>query len=100
MKLGVVIGNVVSTRKVESVSGLKMLVVSYLNGDLVDTKKTAVCLDTVGAGSGDVVLLCSSSSARLTAATRNAVTDNTIVGIVEAISSGGTTTYSKHSDGT
>ncbi|MBP1653744.1 MAG: Ethanolamine utilization protein EutN/carboxysome structural protein Ccml [Bacteroidetes bacterium] len=100
MKLGVVIGNVVSTRKVESVSGLKMLVVSYLNGDLVDTRKTAVCLDTVGAGSGDVVLLCSSSSARLTAATRNAVTDNTIVGIVEAISSGGTTTYSKHSDGT
>ena len=100
MKLGVVIGNVVSTRKVESVSGLKMLVMSYLNGDLVDTKKTAVCLDTVGAGSGDVVLLCSSSSARLTAATRNAVTDNTIVGIVEAISSGGTTTYSKHSDGT
>lgn len=100
MKLGVVIGNVVSTRKVESVSGLKMLVVSYLNGDLVDTRKTAVCLDTVGAGSGDVVLLCSSSSARLTAATRNAVTDNTIVGIVETISSGGTTTYSKHSDGT
>jgi microcompartment protein CcmK/EutM len=100
MKLGVVIGNVVSTRKVESVSGLKMLVVSYLNGDLVDTRKTAVCLDTVGAGSGDVVLLCSSSSARLTAATRNAVTDNTIVGIVEAISSGGTKTYSKHSDGT
>lgn len=100
MKLGVVIGNVVSTRKVESVSGLKMLVVSYLNGDLVDTRKTAVCLDTVGAGSGDVVLLCSSSSARLTAATRNAVTDTTIVGIVEAISSGGTMTYSKHSDGT
>jgi len=100
MKLGVVIGNVVSTRKVESVSGLKMLVVSYLNGDLVDTRKTAVCLDTVGAGSGDVVLLCSSSSARLTAATRNAVTDNTIVGIVEVISSGGKKTYSKHSDGT
>lgn len=99
MKLGVVIGNVVSTRKVESVSGLKMLVVSYLNGDLADTGKTAVCLDTMNAGSGDVVLLCSSSSARLTAATRNAVTDNTIVGIVDTISSGGTTTYSKHPGG-
>ena len=59
MKLGIVIGNVVSTRKVGSVGGLKMLVVSYLNDELVDTKKTAVCIDTVNAGSGDMVLLCS-----------------------------------------
>lgn len=99
MKLGIVIGNVVATRKVDSVTGLKMLVVSYLNGDLVDTKKTTVCLDTVNAGSGDVVLLCASSSARWTAATRNVVTDNTIVGIVETITAGGTTAYSKQSDG-
>jgi microcompartment protein CcmK/EutM len=99
MKLGIVIGNVVATRKVESVSGLKMLVVSYLNGDLADTKKTAVCLDSVNAGAGDVVLLCSSSSARLTAATRNAVTDNTIVGIVDTITAGNKTEYRKTPDG-
>ena len=96
MKLGLVIGNVVSTRKVESVGGLKMLVVSYLNDELVDTKKTAVCLDTVGAGSGDIVLLCASSSARMTELTRKAVTDNTIVGIVDAISSGNRYTYKKN----
>ena len=89
MKLGVVIGNVVATRKVENVGGLKMLVVSYLNEELVDTKKSAVCIDTVGAGSGDLVLLCSSSSARLTAMTSKAATDNTIVGIVDTISAGG-----------
>jgi len=96
MKLGLVIGNVVSTRKVESVGGLKMLVVSYLNDELVDTKRTAVCLDTVGAGSGDIVLLCASSSARMTELTRKAVTDNTIVGIVDAISSGNRYTYKKN----
>jgi microcompartment protein CcmK/EutM len=95
MKLGLVIGNVVSTRKVENVGGLKMLVVSYLTDELVDTKRTAVCLDTVGAGSGDVVLLCSSSSARFTELTRKAVTDNTIVGIVDAISASGRQTYTK-----
>jgi ethanolamine utilization protein EutN len=95
MKLGLVIGNVVSTRKVESVGGLKMLVVSYLTDELVDTKRSAVCLDTVGAGAGDVVLLCSSSSARMTSQTRKAVTDNTIVGIVDAISAGSRYTYKK-----
>jgi microcompartment protein CcmK/EutM len=95
MKVGLVIGNVVSTRKVESVGGLKMLVVSYLTDELVDTKRSAVCLDTVGAGAGDVVLLCSSSSARMTSLTRKAVTDNTIVGIVDAISAGNRYTYKK-----
>ncbi len=99
MKLGIVIGNVVSTRKVGNNTGLKMLVVSYLNDELVDTKKTAVCIDTVSAGRGDVVLLCSSSSARLTSMTKRAVTDNTIVGIVDAISSGGTYTYRKNRAG-
>lgn len=97
MKLGIVIGNVVSTRKVGNNLGLKMLVVSYLNEDLLDTKRTAVCIDTVGAGRGDLVLLCSSSSARMTSLTKRAVTDNTIVGIVDAISAGNMYTYRKNS---
>jgi microcompartment protein CcmK/EutM len=100
MKLGIVVGNVVSTKKVGNNEGLKMLVVSYLNDELVDTQKTAVCIDTVNAGRGDVVLLCSSSSARMTSMTSRAVTDNTIVGIVDAISSNNTYTYKKsRSDG-
>ena len=99
MKLGIVIGNVVSTKKVGNNEGLKMLVVSYLNDELVDTKKTAVCIDTVSAGTGDVVLLCASSSARLTSMTNKAVTDNTIVGIVDAISAGNKYTYRKDRSG-
>lgn len=99
MKLGMVIGNVVSTRKVVNNEGLKMLVVSYLTDELADTKKTAVCIDTVSAGKGDIVLLCSSSSARLTSMTSKAVTDNTIVGIVDAISAGGKYTYRKEQNG-
>lgn len=99
MKLGIVIGNAVSTKKVKNIEGLKMLVVSYLSDELLDTKKTAVCIDTVNAGSGDVVLLCSSSSARMTSMTTNAATDNTIVGIVDAISSNNRYTYKKHRNG-
>jgi microcompartment protein CcmK/EutM len=96
MKLGKVIGNVVSTRKEGNITGLKILVVSYLDENLIDTKKTAACIDTVSAGEGDIVLLCSSSSARITKMTRNVASDNTIVGIIDAISMGSKYTYKKN----
>jgi len=86
MKLGIVIGNVVSTKKAESLNGLKLLVVDYLNDRLESVNKSVVCTDTVSAGEGDVVLICSSSSARLTSSTKNVCTDNSIVGIVTSIS--------------
>jgi ethanolamine utilization protein EutN len=84
MKLGVVIGNVVSTRKAGKMEGLKLLLVRYLNDEYAPTGVTAVCVDTVGAGTGEVVLLCGSSSARLPEATKNTATDTAIVAIVDA----------------
>jgi microcompartment protein CcmK/EutM len=96
MKLGLVIGKVVSTRKEGNVQGLKILVVSYLDEQMNDTKKTAACIDTVGAGEGDIVLLCASSSARLTVLTKNVATDNTIVGVVDSISSEGKYIFKKN----
>jgi microcompartment protein CcmK/EutM len=96
MKLGKVIGNVVSTKKEGNITGLKILVVSYLDENLTDTKKTAACIDTMSAGEGDIVLLCSSSSARMTKMTKNVASDNTIVGIVDSVSSGNIYTYKKN----
>lgn len=98
MKLGRIIGTVVSTRKVESVKSLKLLVVRYLNEKMEETGTTAVCVDTVTAGVGDIVLLCSSSSARLTKMTHNVCTDNTIVGIVDSVSSDNQFIYKKGED--
>lgn len=95
MKLGKVIGNVVSTRKEGNIYGLKIMVVTYLDENLSDTKKTAACIDTVNAGDGDIVLLCSSSSARITRMTKHTATDNTIVGIIDSISSGKKYLYRK-----
>ena len=95
MHLGKVIGNVVSVNKESNLEGLKLLVVNYMNDELNLTGKTAVCTDSVSAGPGDVVLLCASSSARLTRLTKNVCTDNTIVGIVDSISSSGETLYHK-----
>ena len=99
MKIGKVIGKVVSTRKEGQVDGLPILVVSYLDEKLSDTGKSAACIDTVNAGDGDVVLLCASSSARMTARTTNVATDNTIVGIVDSVSVGSTYLYRKNKPG-
>jgi ethanolamine utilization protein EutN len=85
MKIGRVIGSVVASKKIENLTGLKLLVVDYLNDRLESLNKSTVCIDTVSAGEGDVVLLCASSSARLTPVTKNVCTDNTIVGIIDCI---------------
>ncbi|MEG8946987.1 EutN/CcmL family microcompartment protein [Rosettibacter firmus] len=86
MKLGIVKGNIVSTRKNGNLKGLKLLIVSLLNEELKDTDKSVVCVDTVNAGEGDVVIICSSSSARMTELTKNVATDYSIVGIVDLVS--------------
>jgi len=96
MKLGVVIGNVVATRKTGKMEGRKILVVRYLNEDLSETGLTHACIDTVDAGVGDVVLLCASSSARLTAATKGVATDSAVVGVIDEVSSGTKHIYRKH----
>lgn len=88
MKLAKITGSLSSARKDKSLNGLAMRVVRYLDAELHETTKSAVCIDALGARTGDVVLLCSSSSARQTAATKNACVDNTIVAIVETVSSG------------
>ena len=95
MKLGKVIGNVVATRKEGNLGGLKIIVVTYLDENLTDTNKATACIDTVNAGDGDIVLLCSSSSARLTQMTKNTAVDNIIVGIIDYISSDNRYLYRK-----
>jgi microcompartment protein CcmK/EutM len=99
VKLGRVIGKVVATRKAGQMEGRKILVVRYLNEDLVDTGPVHACIDTVNAGSNDVVMLCASSSARLTELTKGVATDCAIVGIVDAVSSGNSRIYSRQADG-
>jgi microcompartment protein CcmK/EutM len=88
-------GNVVSTHKTGRLEGLPLLVVRYLDAALEPSPKTAVAVDTVNAGPGDVVLVCSSSSARMTMKTRDACTDLTIIGIADAVSLGRKDVYVK-----
>ena len=95
MILGKVIGQVVATRKEGNMTGLKLSVVRYLDERLQETQKTAVSIDTVKTSPGDIVLLCTSSSARMTKVTRDVGTDSTIIAIVDSISTGKRNWYKK-----
>lgn len=82
MILGKVYGSVVSTSKNEKLIGYKFMLIQYIeNDELVD--KYIVAVDSVGAGIGEKVLVCTGSSARLALERSDAPVDATIVGIVD-----------------
>lgn len=86
-----VTGSLVSTQKVESMKGFKLLVVEPYRVEpnerqtLTTTGRTFVAVDMLGAGVGDYVLLTQGSSARLTPETKSLPIDAVIVGIVDQV---------------
>lgn len=82
MLKGIIRGNIVSTRKQESLVGSKFMEVQILkNGQL--TEEYIVAIDSVGAGIGETVLITTGSSARLALRNTSAPADAVIVGIVD-----------------
>lgn len=84
MYLGKVIGTVVSTSKKEELIGMKLLIVDRLNERLQSIGTTEVAVDTVGAGAGEIVIVCKGSSARQ-AINLNAPIDTSIIAIVDTV---------------
>ncbi len=86
-----VTGSLVSTQKVDSMVGHKLLVVEPYRIDaqdrnrLVTTGRTFVAVDTVGAGEGEYVLITQGSSARLTPETKNLPIDTVIIGLIDTV---------------
>lgn len=95
MFFGIVIGRVVADRKEGNLQARRLLVVRLLDDRLQATTKEMVCVDAVSAATGDMVLTCSSSSARLTGQTKGTCADNAIVAIVERVSSSGKDRYAR-----
>lgn len=85
MILGKVVGTVWATRKDEELVGMKFQIVKHLALDYSLKDTFVVAVDTVQAGVGDVVLLCSGSSARQTGLTRNKPVDAVIMAVVDKI---------------
>ena len=91
MFLAKVEGSVVATKKDASLSGRKLLL---LRPQLVDDKdptkfrpgvNTIVAVDSVGAGTGEMVLFCQGSSARLAPNLKDCPVDAVIIGIVDTV---------------
>jgi ethanolamine utilization protein EutN len=86
-----VTGSVVSTQKVATMTGHKLLVVEPYRLDvetrekLVSTGRTFIAVDALGAGENDMVLIAQGSSARLTPETNNLPIDAVIIGIVDRV---------------
>ena len=95
MILGEVIGTVVSTRKEERLQGLKLLLVREVDLELKPTGALVVAVDAVGAGTSEIVLCASGSSARLTDVTRDKPVDTVIMAIVDSFEVGGRSKFSK-----
>ena len=79
MVVGKVTGSVFSTRKLDSLTGSKLMVVNIGKGkdDFV------VAIDTLGAGIGEIVLVTMGDSARFACQNEKTPIDAVIVGIVD-----------------
>lgn len=85
MYLAKVRGNVVSTMKLPSLTGCKLLVIEKLNEDLTPQGTTEVAVDIVGAGDGEIVLVSKGSSARYVLSDKGTPIDAAVVGIVDTV---------------
>jgi ethanolamine utilization protein EutN/carbon dioxide concentrating mechanism protein CcmL len=95
MQLAKVVGSVVATRKEESLSGLKLLLVRPVDEEGREGATVLVAADAVGAGPDEVVLIAAGSSARQTLATDKRPVDAVVMAIVDSWDVGGDVKYRK-----
>ena len=88
MYLGRVIGTVVATSKTEHLVGRKLLIVDKRPERLERAGTSEVAVDSVGAGTGEIVIVCKGSSARYVFGKGDAPVDTSIVGIVDTVEVG------------
>jgi ethanolamine utilization protein EutN len=88
MLLAQVKGHVVSSAKIDSLTGKKLLLVEIVtvrDEGLERTERHMVCVDAVGAGERELVLVVMGSSARMAPHLGDVPTDAVIVGIIDSL---------------
>ncbi|MFT8318049.1 MAG: EutN/CcmL family microcompartment protein [Sporolactobacillus sp.] len=84
MYIAKVIGNVVATKKSESLTGQKLMIVRLVGTKDTGNKNQIVAVDLVGAGRDEYVLVSCGSSARVGLKNPQAPIDAAIVGIIDS----------------
>ena len=96
MLVGRVTGSVVSTNKVSSLRGSKMLIVQPVDLETLQMKDDyVIAIDDVGAGEGDLVFCAYGSSARQSDTSKKLASDFSVYGIIDTIDMRGMRTYDK-----
>ena len=98
MILAKVVGTVVSTKKEESLEGLKFLVLQQVDLDKNLKPGFVIAADAVGAGIDEMVLYATGSSARQTIKTDKRPCDAVVMAIVDNWDVGGDIKYKKGVD--
>lgn len=83
MFIGIVVGSVVASHKIDLMDGLPLRLVRRITPDNKETDTYFVAVDGVGASDGEYVLAASGSTARQTTLTDNKPVDAIIMAIVD-----------------
>jgi microcompartment protein CcmK/EutM len=97
MLIGKVVGSVVATRKDEKLLNQKLLLVQVHDQHNKAKDQYVVAIDSVGAGTEDLVLYATGSSARQTTLTEGKPCDAVIMAVVDSWDLGGENVYEKWS---
>ena len=95
MQIARVVGSTVATIKDEKLVGRKLLIVREADERGNAVGKPYVAIDTVDAGTGDLVLIAAGSSARQTTVTKDTPVDAVIMAVVDSLEVDGAITFRK-----
>ena len=95
MYLGRVVGRVWATAKDPRLEGHRLLVVEALALDLRPTGRRLICMDSTGAGAGELIYWVRGREASFPFLPQEVPVDTTIVGIVDSVDLPGRATASR-----
>lgn len=85
MNLARIIGTIWATQKDPQLNNIKMQIIQPLDSRQREVGQPIIALDSVGAGTGEIVMYVTSSEAVIPLRKKPALSDATIVGIVDNI---------------
>lgn len=95
MQIAKVLGSVVSTHKTRSLTGVKLLLLQFLDCQGQPLPKYEVAGDLVGAGTNEWVLVTRGSAARQESGHQDRPLDAMVVGIIDTVNVENRLLYSK-----
>ncbi len=95
MQLAKVRGTVVSTQKVQELTGVKLLLVQFIDEEGRELPSYEVAGDIVGAGTNEWVLVTRGSAARQDRSSEHRPLDALVIAIVDTVSLSNRRLYSK-----